>query len=226
MTKYSKFEAMGKIEQLGIMPLFYHHDKEVCQSVARAVFSAGMDVIEFTNRGDGALDAFSSIVELGRAEYPNALVGIGSVNDAYVASQFIMRGANFIVAPGFDETTARLCNRHKILYIPACSTVTEIMAATELGVDLIKLFPADALGGFNFLKALKGPLPWLKAVATGGISNDPESLTQWFAAGVSALGMGSNLISREILEKLDWVALQAKLESIVALVQNIKIANR
>lgn len=226
MARYSKINAIEKIERLGIMPLFYHNESEVCKSVARAVFSAGLDVLEFTNRGDGALEAFSSIVEVARSEYPNAIIGVGSVNDAFVASQFIMRGADFIVAPGFDEATARLCNRHRILYIPGCSTVTEILAATELGVDLIKLFPADALGGANFLKALKGPLPWLKAVATGGISNEPELLAQWFASGVTALGMGSNLISKDVLDKSDWIGLQEKITRILAIVSKIKAVSK
>jgi 2-dehydro-3-deoxyphosphogluconate aldolase/(4S)-4-hydroxy-2-oxoglutarate aldolase len=222
MAKHYKAEAIAKIQRDGLIPLFYHPDPVTCRSVAQAVFQSGCNSIEFTNRGEGALQAFESIVAHARSAHPGGLVGAGSINDAKTAEQFLSLGADFIVGPGFDEGVAHLCNRQRILYIPGCATVTEILTATRHEAELIKLFPADALGGPGFVKALKGPLPWLKAVVTGGVRATEESLTEWFTAGAEVLGLGSDLISKDVLGRSDFIGLQQQLEALLSVARRLR----
>jgi len=199
---------MNKIEEMGIIPLFFHADPTVCKEVVKSVFDGGCSVIEFTNRGDAAIEIFSDIIEYSRTDYPEAAVGAGSINDPYIAAQFLSVGADFIVGPSYHEQIARLCNRHHILYIPGCATVTEIMTASELGLNFVKIFPAGTLGGPEFIKAIQGPMPWIKAIPTGGVNITKEDLQKWFAVNIVAVGLGSNLISKKILETADYSTLQ------------------
>jgi 2-dehydro-3-deoxyphosphogluconate aldolase / (4S)-4-hydroxy-2-oxoglutarate aldolase len=222
MATHHKAEAIAKIRGDGIIPLFFHPDPVTCRSVAQAVFQSGCNSIEFTNRGEGALNAFASIVEHARSNHPGALVGAGSINDAHTAAQFLSLGADFIVGPGFDEGVAQLCNRQRILYIPGCATVTEILTASKHEAELIKLFPADALGGPGFVKALKGPLPWLKAVATGGVRATEESMNEWYSAGTEVLGLGSDLISRDVLARSDYIGLQQQLAALLLVARRLR----
>lgn len=153
-------------------------------------------------------------------------MGAGSISDSNTAAQFLGLGADFIVGPGFSENVAHLCNRHNVLYIPGCATVTEILRASECGAQLIKIFPADALGGPNFVKALKGPLPWLKAVATGGVKATPQSLTEWFAAGVEAVGLGSDLIGKDVLMRKEYAPLQQWLSKLLEVARSCRGSGR
>jgi 2-dehydro-3-deoxyphosphogluconate aldolase/(4S)-4-hydroxy-2-oxoglutarate aldolase len=222
MATHHKVEAIEKIRGDGLIPLFFHPDLVTCRSVAQAVFQSGCNSIELTNRGENAISSFAAIVEFARKEFPGALVGAGSINDAETASQFLSLGADFIVGPGFDEGVAQLCNRQRILYIPGCATVTEILTASKHEAELIKIFPADALGGPGFVKAIKGPLPWLKAVATGGVRATEESLTEWFSAGTDVLGLGSDLISKDVIDRSDYIGLQQQLAALLSVARRLR----
>lgn len=217
MAKHHKAEAVAFIRRDGLMPLFYHADPAICRQVAEAVFKSGCSSIEYTNRGEGALDAFKSIVAYARNDFPDGMVGAGSIIDAQTAARFLDLGADFIVGPGFDEEVAQLCNRHDVLYIPGCATVTEIIKASRSGAELIKIFPADALGGPGFVKAVKGPLPWLKAVVTGGVKATEESLAEWFSAGAEVVGLGSDLIGKDLFNSADYSGLQQRLAHLLAI---------
>lgn len=222
MASYFKTDVSNIIEKTGLIPLFFHADPVVCKEVANSIFTAGCPIIEFTNRGEGAIQSFSGIIELARTDYPEAIVGVGSIHDPYTAAQFIATGADFVVGPCYSEQVARLCNRHQVLYIPGCATVTEIMTASELGLNLIKIFPAGSLGGPDFIKAVRGPLPWLKVIPTGGVDSTDEDLGKWFEAKVSAVGLGSNLISKQILETADYSALQDATVSLLATIAKLQ----
>ena len=224
MARHYKTEAVARIMDLGLVPLFYDPDPDTCSAVADAVFASGCHCIEFTNRGEGALPAFAAVVERARRD-PNAMAGAGSINDAETAAQFLAHGADFIVGPGFSEGVARLCNRHQVLYIPGCGTVTEVLTAAEHGAQLIKIFPADALGGPAFIKALKGPLPWLKAVATGGVKATPQSIKEWFAGGAQAVGLGSDLIGKDVLAKKQFGEVRNRLAELLEVVRDIRRAH-
>jgi 2-dehydro-3-deoxyphosphogluconate aldolase / (4S)-4-hydroxy-2-oxoglutarate aldolase len=224
MAMHDKSAAAARIRELGLVPLFYHSDPGLCRSVGDAVFASGCDCLEFTNRGEGALSSFAALIERARG-HPKALVGAGSINDAETAGRFLDLGADFIVGPGFSRSVARLCNRKQVLYMPGCATVTEVLVASQKGAPLIKIFPADSLGGPAFIKALRGPLPWLQAVATGGVKATPESLREWFKSGVAAVGLGSDLIGKDVLENRGFSGLERRLKELLAVVRDIRGGN-
>ena len=199
-----RIEVLSAIERSGILPIFYHADHEVAVGALRAAASGGASVFEFTNRGAGALDVFAALVQTCRKELPGMLLGAGSIVDAPTAALYLDRGAAFIVAPCFNAEVAKLCNRRKVAYIPGCATATEVSHAEELGCEFVKLFPAKQLGGPAFLNALRGPMPWVSAVVTGGIEVKAEELNEWFGAGAVAVGLGSHLFPSRALEAKDF----------------------
>lgn len=203
------------------MPLFYHPDIEVCKGVVTACFRAGSRVVEFTNRGDFAHEVFSELNKFAQNELPGMALGVGSVTDAGTAALFIQLGANFIVSPALRDDVALTCNRRKVAYLPGCGTLTEIGRAEELGCEVIKLFPGSIYTP-QFVKDLKGPQPWTSIMPTGGISITRDSLTAWFRAGVTCVGMGSQLISKEILEQKDFAALESRVGEALAVINDIR----
>jgi len=114
-----------------------------------------------------------------------------------------------------------VCNRRKVLWSPGCGTLTEINRAEELGCELIKLFPGSTYGP-GFVKAIKGPQPWTSVMPTGGVSTEEANLRAWFEAGVSCVGMGSKLISKEVLERKDFEGLQKKVADTLQLIEKIR----
>jgi 2-dehydro-3-deoxyphosphogluconate aldolase/(4S)-4-hydroxy-2-oxoglutarate aldolase len=222
MAKADKRSVIQKIEETGLIPLFFDANQVVCAKVAETVFRAGCRIIEFTNRGEYAHEGFSAIVGLARLQYPDAIVGVGSIHDPFTAAQFIALGADFVVGPCYSEEVARLCNRHQLIYIPGCATVTEIMTAAEFGIQLFKIFPGGSVGGPEFVKAARGPLPWLKAIPSGGVDINAESLNRWFDAGAVAVGLGSNLICKEILVARDYTELERRIRSLLYMIADAK----
>lgn len=205
----------------GLVPLFYHPDIEVCKGVVAACYRAGSRVVEFTNRGDFAHEVFSALNKFAQSELPGMALGVGSVTDAGTAALFIQLGANFIVSPALRDDVAFTCNRRKVPYLPGCGTLTEIGRAEELGCEVIKLFPGSIYTP-QFVKDLKGPQPWTSIMPTGGISITRDSLTAWFGAGVTCVGMGSQLISREILEQKDFATLETRVGEALAMINDIR----
>ncbi len=205
----------------GLVPLFYHPDIEVCKGVLAACYRAGSRVVEFTNRGDFAHEVFSALNKFAQSELPGMALGVGSVTDAGTAALFIQLGANFIVSPALRDDVALTCNRRKIPYLPGCGTLTEIGRAEELGCEVIKLFPGSIYTP-QFVKDLKGPQPWTSIMPTGGISITQDSLTAWFGAGVTCVGMGSQLISKEILEQKDFATLESRVGAALAMISDIR----
>ncbi len=202
MVGWKKYLTLRTMYQGGVVPIFYHVDEEVCLETARGVQRGGCRVLEFTNRGAGALQVFRSLVQACKNEEWNMVLGAGTVMDAATAALFIEAGADFIVSPVLHEDSIRTCNRCHIPCIPGCSTATEINRAHEWGVDVCKLFPAAALGGIPFLKAIRGPMPWTQIIPMGGISL--EHIGAWIEAGAFCVGMGSTLIPPAALEQGDY----------------------
>jgi len=205
-----------------MVPLFYHADYETALGVVRACVEGGARVVEFTNRGPCALEVFRKIESWCSKHLPEAILGIGSVIDGPTAALFTDAGANFIVSPCMDEETLRFCHRHKIPYMPGCGTVTEIHQAEALGVEVCKLFPGEAVGGPGFVKGVLAPRPWSSLMPTGGVSPTEESLKSWFDAGIVCAGMGSKLITKDILATQDFGQLKSKVEDTLKLIQKIK----
>jgi 2-dehydro-3-deoxyphosphogluconate aldolase/(4S)-4-hydroxy-2-oxoglutarate aldolase len=186
------------MKETGMVPVFYHKDAEVCKKVVKACYEGGVRVFEFTNRGDFATLVFAEVNKWTIENYPEMIMGVGSVIDEGTAAMYIALGANFIVSPVIDEGTARVCNKRKISWSPGCGSVTEINKAHELGAEVVKIFPGSQVGGPNFVKAVKGPMPWSSIMPTGGVTPTEENLKAWFEAGVTCVGMGSQLFPKEI----------------------------
>lgn len=221
MAKYSRLEVVNTMINTGLVPLFYHHDIEISKQVIRACYEGGARLLEFTNRGDFAHEVFAELNKYTLENLPGMILGIGSVTDAGSASLYMQLGANFIVTPVFREDIAIACNRKKVLWSPGCGSLTEIAKAEELGCEIVKLFPGGIYGP-NFVKAVKGPQPWTMIMPTGGVSPDRENLEAWFHSGVTCVGIGSKLISKEVIESQNFDLLKTKVKNVIELIQEIK----
>ena len=204
MAKFSKIEVLGTIAATGIVPVFYHSNPAMAQQVLKACYDGGIRAFEFTNRGDFAHEVFAELSRFARKECPEMVLGAGSVVDAPTAALYIQMGADFIVGPLFHDDIAKVCNRRLIPYVPGCGSVKEINTAQEAGCDLCKIFPAGCVGGPSFVKNIKAPMPWSNIMVTGGVKPTRENLEGWFKAGVTCVGMGSNLFPKEVIAAKEW----------------------
>ncbi len=209
------------MNETGMVPLFYHPDIDLGKNVIKACYDGGARLMEFTARGDFAFEVFSELNKYALKELPGMILGVGSITDAAAASMYIQMGANFIVTPSFREDIAIVCNRRKVLWSPGCGSLTEINTAEELGCEIVKLFPGD-LYGPGFVKAIKGPQPWTSIMPTGGVSTDEANLKAWFEAGVTCVGMGSKLISKDLLAARDFALLQKKVRDTLAIIHKLR----
>ena len=221
MAQYSRLEVAAVMKDTGMVPLFFHSDVELGKKVLKACYDGGGRLLEFTSRGDFAFEVFGELNKYAIKELPGMILGVGSVTDAAAASLYMQLGANFIVTPVLREDIAVVCNRRKVLWSPGCGTLSEIARAEELGCEIVKLFPGDIYGP-GFVKGVKGPQPWTSIMPTGGVSPDEENLKGWFDAGVTCVGMGSKLISKEILANKDFDKLQQTVKETLELIQRLK----
>jgi len=217
MARFPRVDVILEMRDAGIVPIFYHKDPEVCRNVIKACYDGGIKIFEFTNRGNYAHELFSDLNKWAEEELPDLVTGVGSVVDAGTASLYIQLGANFVVSPILNAEMARVCNRRKIMWVPGCGSMSEINYAEELGADIIKIFPGLSVGGPDFIKAIKGPCPWTSIMPTGGVEPTLENLREWFEAGATCVGIGSNLITREIVQKKDWKGLTKNVAGAVKL---------
>jgi len=206
----------------GVIPVFYHPDVEVCQRVIQACADGGAKCIEFTNRGEFAAHVFFEVTRHFAKADPSVIMGVGSVVDAPTAGVYIANGAKFVVGPLTNPDIAKLCNRRKIPYSPGCGSATEIGYAEELGCEIVKVFPGGSVGGPDFVRSILGPYPWTRIMPTGGVDATEESLTQWFRAGVACVGIGSNLITKELLAAKDYSGIEKKVRETIALIRKIR----
>lgn len=222
MARFSRIDVIIKIREAGIIPIFYHKDPEICRNVIMACYNGGIRIFEFTNRGDYAHELFSDLNKISEKELPDLIMGVGSVVDAATASLYMQLGANFIVSPLLNNEMARVCNRRKVLWVPGCGSVTEISYAEELGAEIIKIFPGLSVGGPDFIKAVSGPCPWTSLMPTGGVEPTIENMKEWFDAGASCLGIGSNLITKELIQKKDWNGMTEKVAETLKLAKALR----
>jgi 2-dehydro-3-deoxyphosphogluconate aldolase/(4S)-4-hydroxy-2-oxoglutarate aldolase len=222
MARYKRQETLQAMKDVGVIPVFYNGDLEVARNVVCACADGGAKVVEFTNRGDRAIHVFTQIEEYLAAERPDVVFGVGSVVDAPTAAMYIAAGASFVVGPLMDEDTAVLCNSRKIPYSPGCGTLSEIHRAHKLGVEICKIFPGGEIGGPAFVKAVKGPCPWTDIMPTGGVSPTEESLRAWFEAGIACAGMGSKLVTKDLVKAKDYKGITKKVKETVDLIKAIR----
>ncbi|MCX6239604.1 MAG: bifunctional 4-hydroxy-2-oxoglutarate aldolase/2-dehydro-3-deoxy-phosphogluconate aldolase [Bacteroidia bacterium] len=222
MARFTRIEVALKMKETGMIPVFYHKDAVVCKKVAKACYEGGIRVFEFTNRGDYAHEVFAELNKYAANELPEMIMGVGSVIDAGTTSLYIQLGANFIVSPLINADMAKVCNRRKISWSPGCGSVTEIGYAEELGAEVVKIFPGSQVGGPKFVEAVKGPFPWSSIMPTGGVDTSEENLSAWFKAGVTCVGMGSQLLTKDIIANGKWDELTQNCAKALEIIQKYK----
>lgn len=222
MARFTRIQVALKMAETGMIPVFYHKDIEICKKVLKACYDGGVRVFEFTNRGDFAHEVFAELNKYAAKEIPEMILGVGSVVEAGTTSLYIQLGANFVVSPVLNEDMAKVCNRRKISWSPGCGSVSEISKAEELGAEIVKIFPGSQVGGPKFVEAVKGPLSWSSIMPTGGVDTSEENLSAWFKAGVTCVGMGSQLVTKEIVEKGDFQKLTDECKKALEIIKKYK----
>lgn len=221
MAQFSRIEVATTMKEVGMIPLFFNNDIELSKKVLKACYDGGAKLLEFTARGDFAHEVFGDLIKYTVKELPGMIIGVGSVSDAAQASLFMSLGANFVVTPLLREDIATVCNRRKVLWSAGCGSLTEIARAEELGCEIVKLFPGDIYGP-QFVKSVKGPQPWTSIMPTGGVSPTEENLKGWFDAGVTCVGMGSKLISKDIIANEDFAKLEMSVRKVLAIIKSLR----
>lgn len=222
MARFKRLEVLEAMMGSGLVPVFYHKDLETAKKVAKATADGGAKVLEFTNRGDFAYQIFSELIQWCESEIPEVILGVGSVIDPGTASLYINNGANFIVGPVLNAEVAKACNRRKVAYMPGCGSASEISQAEEYGVEICKIFPGKEVGGAAFVKNILGPMPWTLIMPTGGVDTTRESIEAWFKAGVACVGVGSNLISKELIAAGDFEAMTKKTAEVLNWINEVR----
>jgi 2-dehydro-3-deoxyphosphogluconate aldolase/(4S)-4-hydroxy-2-oxoglutarate aldolase len=189
------------IIQQGVLPLYFHPDEETSIKIVQALYESGIRVIEYTNRGKQALKNFRSIKKETYKQFPDLILGLGTVMDPKTAARGIQNGADFLVSPGYTRDLSKFTDNENKLWIPGCITPTELFLAQDDGLHLVKLFPANTVGP-GFVKSVKEVFPDLMYMPTGGVNS--QNMESWFRAGVSVVGMGNSLISNEIVEQKNF----------------------
>lgn len=222
MSKFTRIDVAIKMKETGMIPVFYHPDTDVCKNVLKACYDGGVKVFEFTNRGDFAHEVFAEMNKYAMKNLPEMILGVGSVVDPATAALYIQLGTNFIVSPVLNPEMAKICNRRKIAWSPGCGSVSEISQAEELGAEVVKIFPGTQVGGPKFVSAVKGPLPWSNIMPTGGVEPTEENLKAWFQAGVYCVGMGSKLITKDLVNSGNFEKITEDVKKALAIIQKIR----
>lgn len=209
------------IVEQGMLPLYFNADETVSLDILKTIYKAGVKAIEYTSRGEAAFNNFKKMVELRNSEMPGLLLGIGTVKNLAQAKEYIAAGADFLVSPGFVLEIAAYAVSNDIFYAPGCMTPTEIIAAENVGVKFIKLFPGNMLGP-DFLSGIKDIFPKLLFMPTGGVDTTKENIEGWYKAGVCAVGMGSKLISKKLMEQKDYSTIESETIAVLELIKAIK----
>ncbi len=219
---------MSKTQQItnaiiaqGILPLYFNADETISVDVMRSIYRAGIKAVEYTNRGDEALNNFIKMTVVRNAEMPDLLLGVGTIKNLKDAKNYMAAGADFLVSPGFVKEVADYAVTKDIFYAPGCMTPAEIIAAENAGVRFIKLFPGNMLGP-EFLSGIKDIFPKLLFMPTGGVDTTKENIEGWFKAGVCAVGMGSKLISKKLMESKDYATIESETKKVLELIASIK----
>ncbi len=222
MAAKDRMAVLAALMEQAIIPVFYDPDADVCRQVIQACANGGAKCVEFTNRGDFAAHVFLDVTRHFATADPTVIMGVGSIVDAPTAGIYIANGARFVVGPLLNADVAKVCNRRGIPYSPGCGSATEIGDAQELGCEIVKVFPGASVGGPDFVRSVMGPMPWTRIMPTGGVEPTEASLRQWFSAGIVACGIGSNLITRELLRAKDYAGIEHKVRDTIELSRRIR----
>jgi len=215
-----KIDIYKRIKESFVIPIFSSNDFDEAKMVVESVIEGGAKIIELTHRKENSYNVFKKIQENFSEKI---IIGAGSIIDVSTASLYLNSGAKFIVGPNYNSEIMKLCNRINVLYIPGCATLNEILKAYEEGAIVVKLFPAEEIGGVNFLKNIKGPCPWVECIPTGGIKLEKECLAKWKEAGAVAVGMGSKLLKKELIKNRDKEGLKNNISKAIEIIKQLNI---
>ena len=220
MESKSQNALVRDMQSTGLIPVFNHSDIEVDKGVLDACYRGGVRVLEFTNRSSNATAVFEQLKKYAE-QFEDLSLGIGTVFTVEKTKEFIDLGAKFIVSPAMIPEMGNYCRENEAIWIPGCGSITEIFNATQLGAKLVKIFPGNVLG-VGFVKSAKAVFPELEIMPAGGVAPTEENLRSWFDAGVSCVGMGSKLISKDTLSKKDYVELERKIRGTLETIQKVR----
>lgn len=215
-----KLDLLKLIPEQGILPLYFNKDEDTSIQLLKSLYSAGIRAVEYTNRGEAALTNFKAMRKVVDAELKGMYLGIGTIKDGQMAQTFIDAGADYIICPGLVESVAEVADKHDILWVPGCMTPSEIIKAETLGAKMVKLFPGNILGP-GFMSAIKELFPNLLFMPTGGVELDKANIEAWFKSGVCAVGMGSKLVSKDVMENKKYAELIESTKQAMAIVASI-----
>ncbi len=216
-----KETLLSLIPQQGILPLYFYKDTQVSIDLLKALYSAGIRTVEYTNRGDAALANFKAMRKICDEEMKDMYLGIGTIKNGDMAKTFIDAGCDYIICPGLVESVAKAADAANMLWVPGCMTPSEIIAAENLGAKMIKLFPGNIIG-MAFMQAVKELFPALLFMPTGGVDTTKENIEGWFKAGVCAVGMGSKLVTKQVMDNKQYNELIAATKEVLAIVKECK----
>jgi len=217
---FSKEHILKTMRSTGLVPLFTHDDAQEAQQVLEAAYRGGVRVFEFTNRRKNSFEVFVHLQQQ-RNRYPDLMLGIGTIMDAATTKKFIDAGADFIISPILKTEMAEVCRAHDRHWIPGCATLTEIVTAKDHGAEIIKVFPGSVLGP-GFVSAIMPVVPDLNLMITGGVEPTEQNLTAWFKAGATCVGLGSQLFTKDILERKDWNTLEQRVADALKIIRAIR----
>lgn len=218
---FTKEQIITQMEATGIVPLFTHDDAGEAARVVEAAYRGGVRVFEFTNRRQHSLDVFSELIAARASRFPDLMLGIGTVMDVATTEMFLAAGADFIISPVMNPEMAPVCHRSGKLWIPGCATTTEVATARKHGAEVIKIFPGSVLGP-AFVASIMPVIPNLRLMITGGVEPTVENLSKWFGAGAMCVGMGSHLITKEVLAAHDWDKLEKTIVEALTIVKELR----
>jgi 2-dehydro-3-deoxyphosphogluconate aldolase/(4S)-4-hydroxy-2-oxoglutarate aldolase len=216
-----KTDLLKLIPEQGVLPLYFYKDPEVSLQVLKALYNAGIRAVEYTNRGEAAFQNFKKMRELCDNELKEMYLGIGTIKNGQMAQKFIDAGADFIICPGLVEDVAKIADKNNMLWVPGCMTPTEIIRAETLGAKMIKLFPGNILGP-KFMSAIKALFPDLLFMPTGGVDLNKENISEWLKSGVCAVGMGSKLISKQLLEEKNYPKIEELTRQAIDILKSLR----
>jgi 2-dehydro-3-deoxyphosphogluconate aldolase/(4S)-4-hydroxy-2-oxoglutarate aldolase len=215
----NKEKVVKAIVRQGFLPLYFHPDENTSVEILRVLYEKGVRVVEYTNRGKQALKNLRVLAKESYTQFPDLILGLGTVMDAKTGAKAIQNGADFLVSPGYTKELARFSDDENILWIPGCMSPTEMIQAQNDGVSLIKIFPASSLGP-SFLKSARDVFPDILFIPTGGINFD--QVETWFSAGASAVGMGNSLISKTSMDNRDFEEIKIKITSLISQIAEVR----
>lgn len=213
--------SIDVIVKQGVLPLYFNTDENKSVEILKVLYKAGIKAVEYTNRGPEAVSNFKKMVEVRDAELPGMLLGIGTIKNIEQAEEFYKIGADFFISPGFVAEVSDFLRSKEVLYAPGCMTPTEIITAENAGVKFIKLFPGNILGP-DFLSGIKDIFPNLIFMPTGGVDTTLQSIESWFSAGVSAVGMGSKLISKKLMDYDAYDTIEKETLRVLDLIETVR----